>query len=476
MNVKATLHRIWNSPTIMTWMSYGTKSASLVLVTPLILTRFNEQEIVIWYAFVAILSMSGLADLGFRNAFVRFFSFANGGAKTIGVIKNGEKTDGKTNWELIGKLYSHMTKIYITLSFLVLIGMLIGGYFGLKELLRGYEHADSLWTSWIVLSVATSLDFYGKTYYNYLEGLNEVALVKRVEAIFKLFVIFGFFGVLMISPSIFGLTIVVSAGYVATVTRNYILARNIREKKLRTIKNHPLDKAFLKEIWKPAWRSGVSGLVATGLTNLTGILYAQVGSHASAASYMVTMRILNEIKNVANAPFYSKIPILAKLNAEGNQKRLIELAQDGMRKSHIFFVFSVIMAGLCFGPFLEYIDSDVKPVSTLLWLMMAFAFYAHRYGAMHVQIYQTSNDIISHIADTINAVIFALVAFFLFPYIELYAIPLGMLVGYLFFYSWYSTSHSLKFVNMTFFQFEKKTSLPVMLVFLIYAIFALFFG
>lgn len=475
MSVKAKFDRIWNSPTIMTWMSYATKSASLVLVTPLILTKFNQQEIVIWYAFAAILSMSGLADLGFRNAFVRFFSFANGGAKTIGIIKNAEKTNGKTNWDLISKLYAHMVKIYLVLSIFVFLGMIVGGYYGLSGLIKGYEHADMLQISWVILSFSTALDFYGKTYFNYLEGLNEVALVKRVEAIFKLLVIFGFFGVLIFSPSIFGLTIVVSSGYLATVIRNYILARKIRGGKLKELEKHPVDPVFLKEIWKPAWRSGVSGFTATGVTNLTGILYAQVGSPASAASYLVTMRILNEIKNVANAPFYSKIPILAKLNAEGRKADLIRLAQDGMRKSHIFFVGSIILAGICFGPFLKFINSDVEAVSPLMWILLSFAMYAHRYCAMHIQIYQTSNHIISHIADTIAGVIFITVAFILFPYIDLYAIPIGMLVGYLLFYSWYAAIHSLRFVNMSFFAFEKRTSLPFILIFFIYAIFALLF-
>lgn len=474
-NIKTKAKLAWNSPTIMTWMSYSTKSASLLLVTPLLLTKFTEAEMVIWYLFATIISMNGLADLGFRNTFVRFIAYANGGATHIGKQDSSQKTDGQTNWDLIGKLYSHMLKLYLPLSIVILIAFLIGGYYSLRSTLALVDDTFYYWLSWILLSITTSLDFYGKIYYNYLEGLNEIALVRRVESFFKILVILAFFIVLTFCPSIFNMSVVLNAANILNFARNYTLANRIKGGKLKTLKRYKVEIPFLLEIWKPAWRSGVSGLLAIGLTNVVSILFVQVSTTSASASYLFAMRVLTEIRNIANAPFYSKIPRFARLQAEGNREGLIKLAKNGMQKSHIMFVAAVITAGLSIEPFLNFIGSKIDFVDPLMWVLLSFAFYVHRYSAMHIQLYMTSNHIISHITDSISGALFIISAYIVNPYIGLYAIPVGMIIGYLGFYSWFSASRSLKLLGLGFFKFERYTSLPFATILILYYIFALLY-
>jgi O-antigen/teichoic acid export membrane protein len=451
-------------------MSYFTKSASIILVTPLIITKFSEVEIVMWYLFATIISMTGLADIGFRSTFVRFIAYANGGAIELGkkniIQKNAEKSD--TNWNLLGKIYSHMLRIYLPLSFLICIGLLIGGYYSLKSTIAQVDDPYYYWLAWILLAITTSMDFYGKVYYNYLEGLNEIALVKRVETFFRLLVILLLFLVLTFSPSIFNLSLVLCLGYVLNLIRNALLAHKIRGGKLKTLSRHKIEKAFLVEIWKPAWRTGISGFLAIGLTNFVSILFVQLSTTAAAASYLFTMRILTEIRNVANAPFYSKIPLFARLTAEGNYTNLVHQAKIGMKRSHIMYVLGVIVTGCSINYVLDLIGSKIDFIDPLMWILFSFAFYVHRYSALHIQLYMTSNHIISHIADSVSGLIFALTSYFLMDFIGLYSIPVGMIMGYLGFYSWYSARYSLRFIKMTFFQFEKDTSLPFALILLVF--------
>ncbi len=476
MAIKNKFNRIWNSPTIMTWLSYFTKSASLLLVTPFILKNFDANEIVVWYLFAAIISMNGIADLGFRNTFVRLFSFALGGAIDIDEIKSFDKSksDKEENWDLIEKLFSHMKFIYIWLSVFLLIAFLLIGYFSLNKPISNLSNPYEAWIGWGVISVSIIFEFYGKIYINYLEGLNQIALVRRIESFFRLFTILLCSFVLIFRPSLLNLSIAISVGYYLNFIRNFLLARKVSEGKIKAFKKRNFELPFFKKIWKPAWKTGVSGLLSSGLTNLSSLLYAQIGDTNLVASYLVAVRILTEIRNVSNAPFYSKIPLLSRTRAEGDETKFLKIASDGMRKSHIFYVLGIILTGLFFEYFLKFIGSDLKFVSGGLWILMCCAFYAHRYGALHIQLYLTSNHIISHIADGVSGVIFIVSAYLLIPLIGIYSIPTAMLIGYLGFYCWYSAYYSLKLLNMKFFEFEKNISLLPISIFILYTILHLF--
>ncbi len=462
----------------MTWLSYFTKSGNLLFVLPLILKKFSAPEIAVWTFFMAILSMSALADFGFRNTFIRLFALAYGGARDIGIfsadkVDTQKSGDTKTNWELIEKLYSATTNIYRYVSLVLAIILFSAGSFSLITPISHVANQPQSWIAWAVIGISIICDFYGKVFSNYLEGLYMIALVKRIEFFFKLGSILTSFLVLILAPSLLNLVIVNATWTIINVLRNYYLCTYVCEGRFKSFKAQPLERKFFLKIWKPAWRGGVSGLMSQGLTNLTGIIYGQVGNPAAVASYMIALRVITEIRNVSNAPFYSKIPLMVKMRAEGNYKRLVQIAQRGMVIAHLVYTVSAVAVGLFLNMFLKMIGSNVHFVDPKLWLMLSFAFYVHRYGALHMQLYLTTNHVISHIADTIAGVIFIITSLLLTHSLGLYAVPIGMLAGYLGFYAWFAAYHSLKSINSSFFKFEYKVSSIPAVIFLIYTIIAL---
>ena len=120
--LKALFNKAWSSPTIMTWMSYSTKALSLFIVLPLILKNYSIEEINLWYLFSSIITLTSLADLGFKATFSRIIAFAMGGADDVGIYK-GENLSGKSgpNWKLIEKICSNMNIIYVFLTVFLLI-------------------------------------------------------------------------------------------------------------------------------------------------------------------------------------------------------------------------------------------------------------------------------------------------------------------------------------------------------------------
>ncbi|GAB2527009.1 polysaccharide biosynthesis protein [Spirosoma aerophilum] len=467
------IRKLWNSPTIATWMSYSTKAISLFVVLPLILKRFTEGEVALWYLFSTIISLQGLLDMGFRNTFIRLFSYALGGLTDITSTfqtKVLTKKSEEPNWDLLGKIYANMVHIYGWLTILVIIVMGTLGSWSMLRPISFVKDSQSAWLAWGCIIIASAYKFYGSIYSNYLEGLNKIALVRRWEALTSAASITSCVIALAVNDSLLLLVFINQLWVILSVVRNYFLSRAVDDKQFEKIKtDYSFDRKIFAAIWPVAWRSGLSGFMSNGLNNLSSVLYAQIGNSASVASYLLALRIIAQIKEISMAPFYSKIPLYARLRVQGDLNQLIQKAQRGMFLSHLVFALGVIAVGITSNYLLIYINSDIKFVSNELWLLLSVAYFIHRYGAMHMQLYLTTNHVIGHIADGISGVIFVAVTLLLINTYQIYAIPIGMIAGYLGFYAWYSAYYSYKSIHISAFKFEYKVSLVPFMLLIIYS-------
>jgi uncharacterized membrane protein YdcZ (DUF606 family) len=100
---------------------------------------------------------------------------------------------------------------------------------------------------------------------------------------------------------------------------------------------------------------------------------------------------------------------------------------------------------------------------------LGLAFFTERFGAMHIQLYSTTNHIIWHVGNGVSGTIYLVVSLVTLPRLGVFAFPLGMLVGYLCFYSWYAAWHVFRTFEMDFFRFQRGTVLAPGLVVLAYS-------
>jgi O-antigen/teichoic acid export membrane protein len=474
---KALFTRAWNSPTIMTWMSYSTKALSLFIVLPLILKQFSAEEISLWYLFSSIITLASLADLGFKATFSRIIAFAMGGAKDVAIFKGDTVVnDARPNWKLIEKICSNMNIIYLFLTLLLIVIFFIFGSWSLLKPISLVQDTQEAWIAWWVIIFTSAIKFYGTIYSNYLEGLNKIALIRRIESFMSLGAILTTITVLILGGTILQLVIALQIWVILNVVRNWYLARIVEEGRYKLFKSQVFDKVLFMKIWKPAWKAGLSGLMSNGLTHITGILYAQVGAVDLVAAYLLALKLITQIREVSMAPFYSKIPLLTRLRVEGNLELLKQKAQKGMFLGHMVFVIGVILISVFSEDLLNAINSNVDFVSNKFWLLLSVAFLIHRYGAMHMQLYLTTNHVISHIADGVSGLIFIVTVFLTINIFDIYAIPIAMIIAYLGFYSWYAAYYSYKSLSLPFFKFEMKTTIVPLTIFILFTILNFFYN
>jgi hypothetical protein len=177
------------------------------------------------------------------------------------------------------------------------------------------------------------------------------------------------------------------------------------------------------------------------------------------ASFLFSLRILQLLVVASQAPFYSKLPRLARLYAEKKMTEQLVLASRGMARSHWVYAAGIAAVGLLAQPGLTLIGSHAEFVARPLWFLMGAAFFVERFGAMHIQLYSVTNHIIWHKANGVSGLIYIALSWMLFPVTELYTFPIAILVAYATFYAWYSAQHSYSAFQLQFWTFERRTSL-----------------
>jgi len=432
----AVLRRMWHSPLLMTWGASGVRSLNLILVLPLIVTRLEPAEIAVWYLFTTLIQLQLLADLGFSPTFVRVFAFAAGGADRTELSDRratgpGPKHAGP-NWSTVEAIWGTVHSVYTRLTIGAVCGLLLVGTPFVYRPISATDQA-SAWVAWGVILLASTVILRGNAYAAYLTGLDHVALVRRWEAVMVLMATLTQAAVLVAGGGLLALTVAHQFWMVLNVARNWYLARHVEEGRLMSFSTRA-ETVVMEAVWPSAWRSGV-GLVMGNLPlQLTGLFYAQVAPAQRAAEYLVSLNVLTSIRGFAMAPFYSRLPAMARLRATGEKSRLEFIAGRGMALSYWTFVAFVIGVGVAGDRLLIMLGANASLTDATVWSLMGFGLLLERYGAMHLQLYSTTNHIVWHVANGISGAAMIVVAWALFSRLDLLAFPLALIISYAAFY------------------------------------------
>jgi hypothetical protein len=113
------------------------------------------------------------------------------------------------------------------------------------------------------------------------------------------------------------------------------------------------------------------------------------------------------------------------------------------------------------GPLvLNFIGSNIDFPRSFLWYLIGVAYFFERYGAMHLNLFSTSNQIINHIANGVAGAIYIVFAVAGYRLLGIYAFPLALIAGNLGFYCWFAARHSYKEFGISFVSFERTVMFP----------------
>lgn len=461
--LSTTVARAWQSPTIMTWGSFLTRSLSIFVVLPLILTRLSAEEVAVWYLFRSFITLQLQADVGFSPTFTRVIAFALGGlddGQLRDLRQPVQMTEGaEPNWRAVERICGTMRVIYTRLTGVATLLLLTVGTLTVARPIGVLDAPGAGWVAWGLVVVASLVILRGNMYSAYLQGLNRVALVRRWEAVMNAGMIATTIVVLLVGGRLLGLVVAQQGWMVLNVVRNWALARHVVGGRFREFTDRRMHVRIVEAVWPSAWRSGLGTLMAQAPLQFTGLVYAQIGDAGRVATYLFSMHLLTAIRNFSMAPFYSKIPKLARLRARADLQQLVRVSMRGMRLAHWTYVVPFVGVGFVAETIVRLIGSNVDFIPSLLWALFGAAAFVERYGAMHLQLYSTTNHIVWHIANGVTGAVFAVIAGVLFPAIDWYGFGIAYLAAYLLLYAPYTARLSFASMKITFLRFERSVVL-----------------
>lgn len=469
------INRLWSSPTFTTWASFAARTCNLVFILPLVLRQFSAEEIALWQVLSTLISLQLLADAGLGPTFARLISYAMAGVEDLSTVtpRLGGSKGQPPNWDLLRRICGTMRAFYARSSWIIGVVLLVGGTIALVRPIRHLGAGTGLvataahphpatpgesWIAWGIVFVTTMVSFRANGYSAILQGTNHVALLRRWEALFGLGSIGSSAIALWSKGGLLALVISNQLWFVLGAWRNRRLARHVLDGRFNPFPKPHLESGIFEAAWPAIWRAGTGSFMAFGFIYIGGLLVAQSRDSATVASYLVAVRLVQSFSAISQAPFYTKLPVLSRLWAEGRTEEQLRVAASGMRLSLWTFVIPFILMGL-FGAWgLRLIGSHTPFPGAGTWSLMGAAVLLERYGAMHLQLYSSTNRIVWHVANGVAGVIFAAVAFATYPFLNVAALPFGMLCGNAGFYAWYCSRLSHRAFSLPWPQFDWKTA------------------
>lgn len=449
---------ITRSPSILSLIAVLTRAGLGFIIIPLVLKNYQSGDINIWFLFASVMTIQTALDAGFAPTMARYFAYAISGNKAR-IIPVQEKDEKK----LISLLYYTIKKVYRYLSIIIFLLLSTLGTYLLYKPLQASESAQSNFYAWIILLIVSLFYLRGNKFSSLLLGTNKVAELKSVEIISSLASLTSSIVILTLNLPIAILLINSQIWLLFNILINRRLCKKYYNY-IWEINANQFNKNLFKSILSKSWKSGIGVFFSTGIFQFSGILYANIGKEEYVSTYLFSIRLLTLISQIAQAPFYSKIPVLNAYYSKGEIGNLLKLSKERIMISMWIFLMAALVLQYFGEPLFSLIGSNISFPPKGYWSVFILAFAFERIGAMHIQLYTVTNNIIWHISNGIAGSIFLFSSVVFNGLIGIIAFPMAYLLSNALFFAPFNIYFSSKAFKINIFKFESLSSMPILLL------------
>lgn len=398
--MKKLLSVFWNSPTMTSWGNYAVQSLRLVLVTPLLVTRFDETEIAAWYLFASLNFFGTLMMQRFGLSFSRMFSFAMAGAQDLSPTRctnsNREPEESviEPNWKSFARAFGTLGVLMTLISVANLIVATAMGCFGIGNLVRDYDSPSLIWIAFGIFQASQFIILNFSRYSFALVGMNYVAMNARWAMLTGLCSVgLGVF-VLSLGGGIVSLALAMQSMALLTPLRTRTLLSRVERGRVMKMSAWRWDVVAFQWGWSPTWRGFLSEMGGAGLSQVVAVGFTSMGSSAEVAMYLFSMRMMATLIDFCQVPYSSIQPQLSRLLAAGNKDRLALLTKRCFRTVLGLTAIGLLISSLLFPLVLHFIGSKVSFMPAPLWLLTGGLMLLVRFQMLNGSVLALGNRIL----------------------------------------------------------------------------------
>lgn len=452
-------------PAIATWAAFILRALPLVALPVLIAPREAPAFLAFWLILITLQGLQLLFESSLTMSFMRSFSYAMGGADRLRIdVGPPMQTGLPPNHSMLARTWNTGAVIYGGMAVVTAAVVIVAGSLSAHGIAEDLGAGAAPWLALIVFAAGAGLRAYGGLHLSYLYGVERISLVRWWEATFWALAFAAASAAVSAGAGLLGVALAYQIPLAANIFWNMWLCRKDQSARTGFTRKLGVDRDIIAQLWPSIWRTGVGTFLYLGTTQGVGLYYATIGQPAQVAAFLFAMSIIRPLGQFAQVPFFTKVPVLARLQASGETQAQQVIAERGMRYSYILHA-GMVLAVAAMLPLLARMQEDGLHVPLLLWLLVGLAGYLERIGGMHLQLYSTTNHVLVHWANGLTAIAFIALAAMLFPSLGVNAFPLAQAIALLAAFLPISMVNSYRAYTLPIPSFEFKTSaLPLMVL------------
>ncbi|ANQ50233.2 hypothetical protein MY04_2865 [Flammeovirga sp. MY04] len=449
----------------MTWASMIGKIGNVLLILPLLLRTFPVEVINLWFLFQLIFSFKDILDLGLVNNISRAYSYALGGSVSLNEFSINQD---EPNYQLIFKIEKVSRKVYLYVTIIAFVLLLFLGPISLFKTINSIDgNYNEYWLSWVILLISIVFSLFGNSYTSFLIGVNKVAEMRRTDAIINLFSLLLTAIVTLLYPSFILIVTTFYFMHVALFLKNRFLCKKVKES--YPVTNVEFDSKVWDNIQSRAKRSFAAGIGGYGVNIILNVVVSNLIPVNLSAAYLFANRVIMQINQISVGAFDPNLPKMSVLEAQNRKKEQINLVNKSMNLSYLIITLGVFGVYLFSHLLLDIISSKTEFITFDIWFLLSLAILLERFSIMHRQYYTLmTNTIIAHKIVIVTGIIKIILFYVLFPFMDIYALPISYIFSLIIFESWFIFKKSYEKSKATLFNFEKLIFIPSCILFIIF--------
>lgn len=357
---------VWNYVGTVVSMTSG------FVLLPLLMHFLNDDELGLWYVYVAVANLAMLFEFGFNPTFARNIVFVVSGTRKLMAEGHGGPSDEEgIDWHLLNVVVRTCKLVYAALACAVLLVLMVGG-----SAYVGYITPDlnacTVWAAWAIFCLAIFLNLCFLHSLTILRGYGDIAGENKAKTFAKLGQLLASGILLLCGTGLIGAAI----GFLINSLLLRIIAISLMRKHKSIESGRKSDavpvsasevKRTISVIGHLAWRDGVVSLATYASTQGMSIMSSLYLGLAGTGTYSILLQLANAVYNFACAYPRSFFPSMQAAFAEGDTKRQNKIISSSIVAYWVFILIGTIGVYVVILPVLPLFKQDIH-IDCLLFL------------------------------------------------------------------------------------------------------------
>ncbi|MEO9635229.1 MAG: hypothetical protein ABJF89_10005 [Parasphingorhabdus sp.] len=384
----------------MTASSVVARALAMALPLPVLYAYFDTSVVSFWLLIITFQAIIGALSGSLPTISMQMLSYAFAGSDRLtGSTADHQATQTSgPNRRLMARVNGQLRIVFLALTVLWLLFATTGGTAIISRSLSALPDVEQGWMMWAAFIILSILRLLVQPLMAFLFAVGETASARRAEACTWL-------AGALLTPLLLWIThnpvIGLASLYAPFVVQYFVVRRWARKhgfectsSKIQSENEQPI----LSLVWQRAWRGTIGTFAGMFTLYGGGFIFAQYASASDLAAFLLALNILGFIQQFAMSPLYGAMPAMAAYYANGNEQKLLELADRIILKSSWLTAAMLVPVPIAFAV-AHAIGVDIGFVPVSIWLMLAIATMIARFGATHLHLFAVTNEIKLHIAN-----------------------------------------------------------------------------